>query len=367
MALRADKHGHSAFWDTFTDGGDGGQGTARLSGSPAAKKVEKVWLDGKRQASLDKSVAQTGAPTAWSAGYDGTGVKVAVLDTGVDQTHPDLAGQEIAERNFSDAEDSVDRFGHGTHVASTVAGTGAGSQGRYKGVAPGARILDGKVLDDRGGGWDSGIIAGMEWAVAEGAQVVNLSLGDTDTQGIDPLEETVNRLSAETDTLFVIAAGNEGEGGESTVGSPGSAESALTVGAVDKADKLADFSSRGPRVGDGGIKPDLTAPGVDITAAASTASGMGQVFPGNARLRHRERHVDGHSPCRGRRRHPGAAAPGLDRRADQGGAHRFRRTRPVQRVPAGHRPHRCGPGDRADRRRRAGADRLRPPEVASHR
>ncbi|MFF9753775.1 S8 family serine peptidase [Streptomyces sp. NPDC014344] len=279
VALRADKHGHSAFWDTFTDGGDGGQGTARLSGSPAVKKVAKVWLDGKRQADLDQSVARTGAPTAWGAGFDGTGVKVAVLDTGVDQTHPDLAGQEIAERNFSDAEDSVDRVGHGTHVASTVAGTGARSQGRYKGVAPGARILDGKVLDDSGGGLDSGIIAGMEWAVAEGAQVVNLSLGGTDTQGIDPLEETVNRLSAETDTLFVIAAGNAGEGGESTVESPGSAESALTVGAVDKADQLADFSSRGPRVGDGGVKPDLTAPGVDITAAASTASGMEQVFP----------------------------------------------------------------------------------------
>ncbi|MGW0821116.1 S8 family serine peptidase [Streptomyces sp. NPDC002845] len=279
VALRADKRGHSAFWETFTDGADGGQGTARLSGSPAVRKVKKVWLDGKRQAALDTSVARTGAPAAWDAGFDGTGVKVAVLDTGVDQTHPDLAGQEIAERNFSGSEDSVDRQGHGTHVASTVAGTGAKTEGRYRGVAPGARILDGKVLDDFGSGWDSDIIAGMEWAVAEGAQVVNLSLGGTDTPGIDPLEETVNRLSAETDTLFVIAAGNSGEQGESTVGSPGSAESALTVGSVDKADRLADSSSRGPRVGDGGVKPDLTAPGVDITAAASTDSDIEEWFP----------------------------------------------------------------------------------------
>ncbi|MFD5893171.1 S8 family serine peptidase [Streptomyces sp. NPDC060366] len=278
VALRADKRGHSAFWDTFTEGGDGGQGTARLSGSPAAKKVKKVWLDGKRQAALDKSVPQTGAPMAWDAGFDGTGVTVAVLDSGVDQTHPDLAIQEIAERNFSDSADNVDRVGHGTHVASTVAGTGAKTQGKYKGVAPGARILDGKVLNDNGGGQDSGIIAGMEWAVAEGAQVVNLSLGGTDTPDIDPMEETVNRLSAETGTLFVIAAGNSGQG-ESTVGSPGSAESALTVGAVDKADQLADFSSRGPRVGDGGVKPDLTAPGVDITAAVAAGSGMGESSP----------------------------------------------------------------------------------------
>ncbi|WP_238431678.1 S8 family serine peptidase [Streptomyces cavernae] len=279
VALRADKSGGTALWDTFTDGGDGGEGTARLTGSAAVKKVKKVWLDGKRKATLDKSVPQIGAPTAWDAGFDGKGVKVAVLDTGVDQTHPDLAGQEIAEKNFSDSEDSVDRVGHGTHVASTVAGTGAKSDGKLKGVAPGARILDGKILDDRGYGWDSDIIAGMEWAVAEGADVVNMSLGGTDTMGVDPLEETVNRLSAESGTLFVIAAGNEGEQGESTVGSPGSADSALTVGAVDKDDKLADFSSRGPRVGDGGLKPDLTAPGVDIAAAASTASAMEEQFP----------------------------------------------------------------------------------------
>ncbi|WP_416986365.1 S8 family serine peptidase [Streptomyces sp. T028] len=278
VALRAEKRGGSAFWDTFTDGADHGEGTARLAGSPAAKKIEKVWLDGKRKADLDKSVPQIGAPTAWDAGFDGTGAKVAVLDTGVDETHPDLAGQEIAERNFSDVADSVDRNGHGTHVASTIAGTGARSEGKYKGVAPGARILAGKVLDDQGYGWDSDIIAGMEWAVAEGADVVNLSLGGTDTMGVDPLEETVNRLSAESDTLFVIAAGNAGDG-ESTVGSPGSADSALTVGAVDKADQLADFSSRGPRVGDGGLKPDLTAPGVDIAAAASTASDMEEWYP----------------------------------------------------------------------------------------
>ncbi|NNN34878.1 S8 family serine peptidase [Streptomyces sp. S3(2020)] len=278
VALRADKRGGAAFWDTFTDGGDGGEGTARLTGSPAVKKIEKVWLDGKRQADLDRSVPQIGAPTAWEAGFDGTGVKVAVLDTGVDETHPDLAGQEITERNFSDSQDSIDRNGHGTHVASTIAGTGAKSQGRYKGVAPGARILAGKVLDDGGGGWDSDIIAGMEWAVAEGADVVNMSMGGTDTMGVDPLEETVNRLSATSDTLFVIAVGNEGDG-ESTVGSPGSAESALTVGAVDRDDKLADFSSRGPRVGDGGLKPDLTAPGVDIVAAASTASELEEWYP----------------------------------------------------------------------------------------
>ena len=87
----------------------------------------------------------------------------------------------------------------------------------------------------------------MEWAAAQGADVVNLSLGGRDTPEIDPLEAAVNKLSAEKGILFAIAAGNEGDFGDQTIGSPGSADAALTVGAVDDKDKLADFSSRGPR------------------------------------------------------------------------------------------------------------------------
>ncbi|MFB9511642.1 S8 family serine peptidase, partial [Streptomyces aurantiacus] len=107
-----------------------------------------------------KSVKQIGADKAWAAGYDGKGVKIAVLDTGVDTTHPDLKEQVVGEKNFSAAPDASDKDGHGTHVASTAAGTGA----KYKGVAPGAKLLNGKVLDDNGFGDDSGILAGMEWA-----------------------------------------------------------------------------------------------------------------------------------------------------------------------------------------------------------
>jgi subtilisin family serine protease len=264
-SMRSVKKRTTDFWDTVTTEESG--------------NVEKVWLDGRRKASLDKSVPQIGAPTAWAAGYDGTGVKVAVLDTGVDTSHPDLAHQVVEEKDFSGSDGTGDKFGHGTHVASTVAGTGAKSGGKYKGVAPGAKILNGKVLDDTGFGSDSGIIAGMEWAVAEKADVVNLSLGGTDLPGTDPMEEAVDRLSADSDTLFVVAAGNEGEFGEGTVGSPGSADAALTVGAVDKSDVLADFSSRGPRVGDGGVKPDLTAPGVEITAAAAAGSIVEKEYP----------------------------------------------------------------------------------------
>ncbi|MET9297103.1 S8 family peptidase [Streptomyces sp. NPDC003077] len=270
-AVTADHEQPGKVWEALTNEPAGG-GSDRT----AAAGVARVWLDGVRTVRLDQSVPQIGAPTAWKAGYDGKGTKIAVLDTGVAQNHPDLAGQEIAEKNFSDAADNQDRYGHGTHVASIAAGTGAKSQSKYKGVAPGARILDGKVLGDDGAGSDSGIIAGMEWAVAQKADVVNLSLGGSDAPGIDPLEEAVNRLSAASGSLFVIAAGNSGPG---RIDTPGSAEAALTVGAVDKKDQLADFSGTGPRTGDAGIKPDLTAPGVDIAAAASPGSLMEQEAP----------------------------------------------------------------------------------------
>lgn len=260
-ALRARKSEAAALWRTLTGSG----ASARSSAAATSAKVERIWLDGKVTASLDRSTAQIGAPAAWASGYDGAGVTVAVLDTGVDATHPDLEDRVDAQVNFSESPDTVDRVGHGTHVASTVAGSGARSGGKYKGVAPGARIISGKVLGDDGSGSPSGIIAGMQWAVAQGAKVVNLSLGSDGTPETDPVEQAVNELSADSGTLFVVAAGNSGPAA-GTIGSPGSAAAALTVGAVDRTDVIAEFSSRGPTA-DGSLKPDLTAPGVDIVAA----------------------------------------------------------------------------------------------------
>ncbi|MFC0629331.1 S8 family serine peptidase [Kribbella deserti] len=233
----------------------------------------KVWLDGKVKALLDRSTAQIGAPTAWRKGYDGKGVKVAVLDTGYDPTHPDLKGKVSASKSFVPDETVRDGQGHGTHVATTVAGTGQASGGRRKGVAPGANLVVGKVLDNWGSGYDSWIIAGMEWAVAQGAKVVSISLGSMPSDGTDPMSETVNQLSARTGALFVIAAGNSGA--EETVSSPAAATSALAVGAVDRDDKLAGFSSRGPRLIDGAIKPEVTAPGVDIVAGRAAGTNLG--------------------------------------------------------------------------------------------
>ncbi|WP_214415301.1 S8 family serine peptidase [Sphaerisporangium fuscum] len=221
----------------------------------------KIWLDALVPYTLDKSVEQIGAPQVWQKGLTGKGVTVAVLDSGYDATHPDLKDVVTTSKNFTDDPDGDD-LGHGTHVASIIAGAGQ----RYRGVAPDARLAVGKV-GNRFGASFSAILAGMEWAAGEvGAKVVNMSIGGLDTPGLDPLELAVNRLSATKGTLFVVAAGNDGKSG--TVNSPGSADAALTVGAVDREDRLADFSSRGPRSFDHAVKPDITAPGTDIVAAA---------------------------------------------------------------------------------------------------
>jgi len=238
-------------------------------------QVKTIWLDGLRKPLLDHSVPQIGAPIAWQAGYTGQGVTVAVLDSGIDATHPDLTSKVVEAQNFTDDPNAFDDVGHGTHVASTIAGSGAASGGKYKGVAPSARLLDAKVCSPNGCS-ESAILAGMQWAVVEKhARVVNMSLGGPDLPEIDPVEEAVNRLTAEHDALFVVAAGNEGPG-QRTVDSPASAEAALAVGAVDGSDQLASFSSRGPRIGDDGVKPEITAPGVGIVAARSQHGQIGE-------------------------------------------------------------------------------------------
>ncbi|MBC9719558.1 S8 family serine peptidase [Streptomyces sp. TRM66268-LWL] len=257
-ALKADKKQARAFWQDVTAGAktlDAGLG--------------KIWLDGKVKASLAESVPQINAPQAWAKGYDGKGTKVAVLDTGVDPAHPDVKDRIAGTRSFVPGEEVTDGHGHGTHVASTVAGSGAAADGKYKGVAPGTDLLIGKVLADTGYGDESWIVAGMEWAKAQGADVVSMSLGGGPDDGDSPEAQAVNALSANGGPLFVIAAGNAG--GEGTVATPGSARDALTVAAVSKTDVRASFSSMGPLTGSYALKPDISAPGVDIWAAASQA------------------------------------------------------------------------------------------------
>ncbi|CAL9659505.1 S8 family serine peptidase [Streptomyces sp. enrichment culture] len=269
-SVRVDRQQLGRFWESLVP-----DGTEVPAGRVAA--LPRIWLDGRVAPVLDRSTRQIGAPTAWEGGFRGDGVKVAVLDTGADASHPDLAGRITEAKDFSGSSGTGDVFGHGTHVASIVGGSGAASGGSRKGVAPDADLLIGKVLGDDGYGSDSQVIAGMEWAASQGAKVVNMSLGSQQaTDGQDPMSLAVNELGRRTGTLFVVAAGNSGEQGARSVGSPGAADGALTVGAVDRDDSLAAFSSRGPRLGDDAVKPDVTAPGVGIVAARAAGTTMGE-------------------------------------------------------------------------------------------
>jgi hypothetical protein len=148
---------------------------------------------------------------AWNLGYRGFGIKIAVLDTGVDKNHPDLEGKVIAEASFVTDEPPFDFHGHGTHVASTAAGTGKASDGDFAGVAIEASIMNGKVLNKDGGANIDWIISGIEWAVDNDADIISMSLGESDPiPGLNhPWTEAVNK-AADSGVVFVIAAGNSG-------------------------------------------------------------------------------------------------------------------------------------------------------------
>lgn len=242
--------------------------------SPLSEGGVSLYLDAKVEVKTANSVPQIGAPVAWDAGLDGEGLTVAVLDTGVDLEHPDLADVIIESRSFVPGELVDDVHGHGTHVAGTVAGQGTASEGEYTGVAPGADLVVGKVLDDGGFGQLSWIIEGMEWA-AEEADVVNMSLGTTEpSDGTDPLSQALDALTEDTGTLFIVASGNNARVGG--INAPGAATSALTVGAVDGDDRRAWFTDMGPRPGDAAVKPDIAAPGEGIVAARSQHMAWGE-------------------------------------------------------------------------------------------
>jgi serine protease AprX len=215
-------------------------------------------------------------PKVWEAGFKGTGIKVAVVDTGIDAAHPDFAGRIIATKSFV-GDSADDDNGHGTHVAGIVAGSGAKSNGKYVGVAPEASLYIAKVLRGDGGGSMSGVMAGIEWAVLEQqVQIINLSLGGTGScDGTDALSVLCDEAVTQAGVVLCVAAGNTGPGSR-TVGPPGCARYVITVGASDDNDRIARFSSRGP-TSDGRVKPDIVFPGVSITAAQASGTQLGPV------------------------------------------------------------------------------------------
>ena len=245
-------------------------------------QVAAVYPDSQIKAFLAESVGVTKAPQLWAMRdsqarvITGQGVTVAVLDTGIDYTHPDLGGcigtgcKVAGGYNFVEGEDvanPIDKHGHGTHVAGIIA-----AQGTLTGVAPDVTLYAYKVLSDQGWGMESSIVAALEKAVDpdgnpltdDQIDIINMSLGGAGAPD-SPISEAANNAMA-AGVVVVVAAGNSGSA-YSTIGSPGNAEQVLTVGASDNNGDIAGFSSRGPIAGQAYVKPELVAPGVEINSA----------------------------------------------------------------------------------------------------
>ncbi len=274
--------------------------------------------------SLDEDVANTSvasrlaanlpASGSTNAGYVGLSVGVAVLDTGV-SSHGDLSDDilqysflggayptptiengEIAAFNDDVREDG---YGHGTHVAGLLTGSGIGSGGQFKGSAPESKLLALQVLDANGSGSMSDVMAALDWLLTYGEyfdiRVVNLSLGKgiSESNETDPLVLAVERLW-DAGIVVIVAAGNDGYSGSMTINSPGNSRKVITVGSLtDNAtgadhsdDYVSSFSSQGPTIGDYVLKPDLLAPGNRLVGAVWKKSILAKA------LQHRQKACD---------------------------------------------------------------------------
>ncbi len=222
------------------------------------------------------------AGTRWT----GAGIKVAVLDTGMDLGHPDFESRPIEGRSFVDGEEVQDGNGHGTHCIGTACGSLRPHRLPRYGVAGNAVIHAGKVLSDAGSGSDGSILAGIDWAVASGCAVISMSLGAPVTPGDTPsvIFEQVGQRALRAGTLIVAAAGNDSRRPNqlSPVGHPANCPSIMAVAALDQRLDVAWFSCAGlnPRGG----QVDIAAPGVDIYSSwpgslYNTISGTSMATP----------------------------------------------------------------------------------------
>jgi serine protease AprX len=246
------------------------------------------------------------APSAWSLGLTGTGIGIAVIDSGVTNQGDFLASNGTSRIVYSANynNDSYTRaFGHGTHVAGILAGDGANSTGpeytkTFLGIAPNANVASFRVLDGLGLGTDSTVIAGIQAAVGlkstYNIRVMNISLGRPvfESYTVDPLCQAVE-AAWKAGIVVVVAAGNDGRDdsfntyGYGTISAPGNDPYVITVGAMKPEgtatrtnDLIASYSSKGPTVVDHIVKPDLVAPGnLTISTLASTSALIYTLFP----------------------------------------------------------------------------------------
>lgn len=207
--------------------------------------------------------------------YTGSGIKVAVLDTGIDLTHPDFVGRAITSQSFITGESVQDLQGHGTHCIGTSCGLlnppDSATPRRY-GVAYNAQIFAGKVLSNLGSGADGGILAGIDWAITNGCEIISMSLGADVPFGTpySRIYEEVAKRALSKGTLIIAAAGNASTPNSiRPVGRPANCPSIMAVAAVDKQFTIASFSSRS-ELNFGGV--DIAGPGVDVYSTWSTQS-----------------------------------------------------------------------------------------------
>ncbi len=270
---------------------------ARLDDLSRHPLIKRVHLDRPTGGVMNRTAVVVGARAVqYAMGFDGAGVGVAVVDSGITTWHDDLAGVGVNGERVVRFVDFVnnqplpyDDNGHGTHVAGIIAGNGYDSYGARAGIAPGAHLVGLKVLDQHGAGYISDVIAALDWVVANkdayNIRVVNLSVGAavTESYWTDPLTLAA-KAAVDAGIVVVAAAGNLGKNalGQVQYGgitAPGNAPWVLTVGAsshmgtttrVD--DTVASFSSRGPTFLDFSAKPDLVAPGVGIVSLSDPNS-----------------------------------------------------------------------------------------------
>ena len=199
-----------------------------------------------------------------SSPYTGLGIRVAVLDTGFDSTHPDFADRTVTTRSFVPGESAQDGHGHGTHCIGTACGPKEPSSGRRYGVAHQAEVFAGKVLGDEGSGSDAGILAGIDWALGHGCAVISMSLG-ADVPEVHPPYTIAGRRALNRGTLIIAAAGNNADrvnGEPGFVGAPANSPYIMAVGALNQQLDTAFFSAR-TLPGSGG-QVDVAGPGFQV-------------------------------------------------------------------------------------------------------
>jgi len=248
--------------------------------------IRKVWKDRIFRACMNVSVPIVKPTSDWNAvesyfgeEINGTGVKIAVLDTGIDANHYDLYPRVILNASYVQFEGWNDENGHGTHVAGIIAGNGNRSAGKYTGLAPCAYIQNFKVLNKFAVGYESAVLEALEDAVTNSSDLINLSLATEDSgNGDDPYSQKIDWVVSQGIPVIVAAGGNEDQ--YYNISRPGVCQSAITVGSSDDFDNIYN-SPFGPVLSPSfAMKPDLLAPGYQIISCRSSLAG-GFGFPIN--------------------------------------------------------------------------------------